>query len=197
MIRFCTIVICSIGFIFTFVFADTAAQADDLYKSNPWAFLAGDQRASEVGDIVLVNVVQQAEARDSSRHSRGKSSAIGATINVPGLSEGADVDFGRRFDGQGEVRRSQSFVTYLSMKIIDVLPNGNFIVQGSQALSINGERSIVRIRGEIRPIDISSKNMIHSFRIADAEIEFEGQGWVTKGSKPGLFDRVFDFLGLI
>lgn len=44
-----------------------SAMADDLYRDRRFAGLAGDQKASEVGDALSVIVYQSAEARNSSR----------------------------------------------------------------------------------------------------------------------------------
>jgi flagellar L-ring protein precursor FlgH len=37
---------------------------------------------------------------------------------------------------------------------------------------------------------------VTSSRIADAEIDYGGSGFVTRSTKPGLVTRVFNFLGL-
>jgi flagellar L-ring protein precursor FlgH len=100
------------------------------------------------------------------------------------------------YAGQGEVRRSESFVTQISVAIEDVLPNGDFRIAGEQNMEINGEETTVRIRGRVRPIDISAGNQILSSRIADAEISYDGSGFVSRNARPGLIQHVFGWLGL-
>ena len=51
-------------------------------------------------------------------------------------------------------------------------------------------------RGRIRPQDISPENAISSFRIADAQINYDGKGFVSRSAKPGLINRILSFLGL-
>jgi flagellar L-ring protein precursor FlgH len=61
---------------------------------------------------------------------------------------------------------------------------------------VNGEKRDIEIRGRIRPIDISSDNTIISSRLANAEINYDGEGFATRSAKPGLLNRIFSFLGL-
>ena len=52
------------------------------------------------------------------------------------------------------------------------------------------------MRGRIRPADITSDNSVLSSRIADAQINYDGKGFVSRSAKPGVINRVFSFLGL-
>ena len=173
------------------------AVADDLFKDNSWASLATDLKASEIGDVLLVHVVQTAEASHFSQQSQRKSSSLSGNISVPGLNESADAAFGRGFDGRGDIRRGESLLTHLSVVITNILPNGNYVIEGEQTLVINQEATTIRVKGVIRPEDIFGENTIYSHRIANAQIQYDGSGFVTRGAKPGFFDKIFGFLGLI
>jgi len=77
-----------------------------------------------------------------------------------------------------------------------VLPNGDFQVAGQQTLVISGERTFIRLRGRVRRADISSGNAIVSTRLADAQIDYDGSGYVSRSGRPGPATRIFSWLGL-
>ena len=63
-------------------------------------------------------------------------------------------------------------------------------------MRVNGEDTIVAVRGRIRAIDLDGDNRVPSNRIADAQINYDGHGFVSRSSRPGLINRLFSFLGI-
>ena len=172
------------------------AQAEDLFRTDGWAALASDHRAAAVGDSVTVFVVQSAESSTTMQSNSRRSSDLDGVLNVASISERAGLEVGGRFEGRGEVRRAETLITQLTVNVTAVLPNGDLAVAGRQQLNMNGEHTVVAVRGRIRRADLSSGNTITSNRIADAEIEYNGRGFVTRSSRPGLLQRIFAALGL-
>lgn len=170
--------------------------ADDLYSNAKTQSLATDRRASQTGDIVTVIVVQAAESSSVMQNGTRRATAIGGRFGAGSIDESADLSIGSTFDGKGEVRRSERFVTQMSASITDMLPNGDYAIGGNQTLFINGETTVVEVRGRIRPSDIDAENRVPSNRIADAQIKYNGKGFVSRSAKPGLVHRLFGFLGL-
>jgi flagellar L-ring protein precursor FlgH len=177
-----------------------AAQAEDLYRGSNWASLSGDRKASQPGDILTVIIFQAAEATNSAQNSSRKKTDVGGsfgtTIGSGSVNETASLEFGGGYTGRGEVRRSEKLVTQITLTIREVLPNGDFVVEGEQWLRINGETTRIGVRGRVRSADISSENAVLSTRIADARISYDGRGFVSRSAKPGVINRIFSFLGL-
>ena len=176
--------------------APSPAAAENLYRGSSWPNFASDQTASEIGDSLVVLVYQSAEARNSARKSAGKRSDFEGGWRTSVLDEFGEAGFGSRYDGRGEIRRSESLVTSISVTIQEILPNGDFLIVGEQSLHINGEATKIGVRGRIRPVDIASNNTILSTRIANAEISYDGQGFVSRSARPGLINWLFGVLGL-
>lgn len=172
-------------------------QADNLYRDGAWADMTADRRASQVGDILSVLVAETTEARNSARNSRGKSTSLSATATTDASNAFGDLSFGSNQSGTGEIRRSESFVTTVSVTVEDVLPNGDLFISGHQRMFINGEWSMIAVRGRVRDADITGDNQVYSSRIADAEISYNGQGYVTSATDPGIFHWLATFLGII
>jgi len=99
---------------------------------------------------------------------------------------------GRKFD-DAEVQKALKFVPYKVHKA----SNGDLRVVGSQVLNLSGEKTVIRVRGRVRAADVSATNAVLSNRLADAEIDYDGKGYVSRSGKPGVLTRVFNWLGLM
>lgn len=158
--------------------------------------MSADRRAGQAGDLITVSIFQAAEASNLAQNSSRKSTEIGGSIDFANIQEGGDLKFGGGYTGRGEVKRSEKLVAQISVIVQQVLPNSDLIIGGEQWLRVNGERTRIAVRGRIRTADIRSDNSILSSRIADAEIDYDGRGFVSRSAKPGLVNRIFSFLGL-
>lgn len=176
--------------------APSVAFADDLFHSQPWANVASDERASHVGDIITVVVYQNAEASNGEQTTARRATSIDGAIRTQATNQAGDASLSSAYSGQGQVSRSESFVTQISVSIESVLPNGDFAISGQQMMHVNGEDTLIRIRGRIRPTDISGDNRVLSTRIAEAQINYDGRGFVSRNARPGLIHRLFGLLGL-
>lgn len=170
--------------------------AQDLYKGGNWSAMAADRRASSVGDTLTVIVQQVAEASNTTQNATRKSTDLSGAGRAGGYNESGQLSLGGGYSGRGESRRSERLVAQLSVTITDILPNGDYRVVGEQRMHVNGEKSLIAVRGRVRPEDIRSDNSVLSGRIADAEINYDGKGFVSRSAKPGLLNRLFSMLGL-
>jgi flagellar basal body L-ring protein FlgH len=168
----------------------------NLFHDGNWPALATDRRASARGDVLTIVVHQVAESSNVTQRARRRATDAGGSLRVGGVDEDARISVGGGFSGRGEVRRSERLLTQLSVTIDDILPNGDLMVLGRQQVRVNGERTDIAVRGRVRPADIAADNSVLSTRIAGAEIDYDGKGFVTRGSGPGLVDRLFGLLGL-
>lgn len=58
-------------------------------------------------------------------------------------------------------------------------------VAGQKELTLNNGNEYVRVRGLVRPEDISANNIVSSDRLADAQIRYTGSGQLADSSKQG------------
>jgi len=174
----------------------TPAAAQNLYRGGNWSSMAADRRASAVGDTITVVIQQSAEASNSTQNASRKDTSLGGGLRAGSINESGQLSLGGGYAGRGEVRRSERMVAQLSVTVAEVLPNGDYRILGEQQMHVNGENTTIAVRGRIRPADIQSDNSISSGRIADAQINYNGKGFVSRSAKPGLINRIFSFLGL-
>ena len=161
--------------------------------------LFADRKAMNVNDIVTVVISERANQSSSGKHDTSKNSAIslGGGIFTAGsaplstlatqLNKAGDISFSagtkNEFTGAGSSVRAEAFTTTISARIIKVLENGNYFIEGSRELLINGEKQIMQLSGVIRPYDISNANEIDSRYIADAKILYKTEGDVDRATR--------------
>jgi flagellar L-ring protein precursor FlgH len=174
-----------------------SARAEDLFVPGTTQSLSSDRHAAAKGDLITIVIVQAAESSTSVQSGSQRSSAANGHLGIGSIDESADLSLGGSYTGRGELRRSERFVTQMTASIADVLPNGDFLIGGTQRLNVDGESTIVEVRGRIRPSDIDSDNRVASNRIAEAQINYNGKGFVSRSSRPGFLQRLFGLLGLI
>lgn len=178
------------------VSAASAARAEQLYKGDKWAGVASDNRAQAVGDVIMVLISESASATNRVRNNSKKDTSLSGGVSVGSIDERAELGLRGGYSGSGEVERTDRFVARMAARVVEILPNGDFLVEGKQNLFINGERRDIAVRGQIRQADITSDNSVASSRLANAEINYDGKGWVSRSAKPGLINRIFSFLGI-
>lgn len=188
---------------------DPAMNPGSLYDNNRSEFLYDDNRASRVGDIVLVQVEESATTKIKSETTADKSNDINTSVtampstgligHIP-LAEtlGAKAGVGIRasqsseFEGNGETKQESNFEATVATRIVRRLPGNILQVEGARRIRVNNETQFLVVRGLIRQRDISSGNTIPSTSLAEAQIEIYGQGVLADKQRPGWLSRILD-----
>lgn len=178
------------------VCASVTAHGADLVRPEQFKAYTGDQRAAHVGDVVTILVLENSSAAASADTSTDKSYGVELRGQTGRRAESAQLRAGDDFGGRGASGRSGRLVAQLTVTIMDVLPNGDLRVQGDQQINIDGEKAHIRLEGRLRARDILADNTALSSRLADARIDYIGDGYLTDRSRPGLLPRIFNWLGL-
>ena len=176
-------------------------RSDTIYQdASSWS-LYEDLKAHRIGDTVFVVLQEKTSAQKKAATSTKKGADVemkDATIaGVPVTSNGVPIlDNSYKsdvaFDGQGDSTQSNKLEGTIAVTVVDVLNNGNLVVQGEKWITINQGSEYVRFRGIIRPTDIDPRNTISSTRVANAEIIYGGDGAVADSSSMGWLTRFFN-----
>ncbi|VWD13312.1 flagellar basal body L-ring protein [Burkholderia lata] len=173
------------------------APAADLYQGSTYEPLTADRRASRPGDIVTILIYENSSASNTADTST--KTGFGVQGNVSTLYAGknsAQIGLGDNYGGKGQIQRTGRLLAQLSASVTGVTPSGDLVVAGTQDIDVNGEKTRIRLEGRIRPIDIAANNTVLSTRLADAKIDYTGEGFITDRSRPGLIPRFLGWLGL-
>ena len=168
--------------------ARAAATPGSLWTpSSRFMNLGGDLRASQVDDLVTIVVNEQASAvvtgdtktARQSALSSAVTSAAGPTKPAGALANLVNLNTQSSLNGQGTTSRSTQLTTTLSARVTNVLPNGYLVIEGSKEVDVNSEHQLVTLRGVVRPVDLSSGNMVNSTQVAQMELKIDGKGVVN------------------
>jgi flagellar L-ring protein FlgH len=157
-------------------------------------------RAMRVDDILTVVIVESAKAGSQSGTNTNKENEMNLQGgNSSGLlrfipSFGASGSSKVSYDGKGGTSREGSLVAKISARVVQVLDNGNLVIDGSKVVAINEEKEVIKVSGVVRQQDIESNNIIYSYNIAEAQITYSGKGTATTGQRPGLLARILNWI---
>lgn len=181
-------------------------QANSLWRTGSRAFFR-DQRARKVGDIltVTVDISDKAEFDNTTARSRSNGEDLGATGAIgnkivdllPSGTSGSglvDIDSSASSTGSGSVDREEKLTTKIAAVVVQILPNGNLVIEGRQEIRVNFEMRELIIAGIVRPEDIDSSNTVDSTKIAQARISYGGRGQITDVQQPRYGQQVMDIL---
>jgi flagellar L-ring protein precursor FlgH len=172
--------------------------AVSLYDEATYRSLAGDHKAFRVGDLLTVQIYEQSSASTSTDTSTQRTNNVnlGLTSTISGVQRGGTLAQGGTFDGGGTTQRANKLLVTLSVSVREILPNGDLKVSGDQLLTVNEEQHKVNLEGRVRPQDVSSDNVVLSTRLADAHINYVGDGDLSERQKRGWWRKLVDWIGL-
>jgi len=187
------------------IFTPTASQ---LYR---------DFRARQVGDIVVVQIVENSSASKKAKTDTSRTSSLSAGLTnllgftnlipkgknfwqetqvngVPSLSTLLKGSLTNSHQGEGETSKSDQITTSVAARVIAVLPNGLLYIKGSRRVKVNYETQVVTVSGLVNPHDVSASNTVQSTQVSDVRIVYSGHGPVTDKQRPGWLTRIIDWV---
>lgn len=162
-----------------------------------WSALAADRTAAAVGDGLTVVILETSSAATSAQSASRRDTRLAGSVSAGGrIEESGGLGVQGAFDGRGQMSRSGRLIGQIGVTVLEVLPNGDLRIAGAQTLTIDGERTAIRLIARVRPADIAGDNTVLSSRLADAEIAYDGEGSLSRSGEPGIVHRILSWLGL-
>ena len=167
--------------------------------SAGYAALTEGLRARAVGDPLNIVLVEQTTTSKSAgaKTQRGGSASI--TPPASGLlsflnPEALKASSQSSFKGDGTATQASSFAGELSVTIAEVRANGTALVRGEKRMLLSQGREWIQFSGIVRLADIDPDNRIASTRVADARIEYAGNGAIQRASREGWLSKFFNMI---
>jgi flagellar L-ring protein FlgH len=172
-----------------------------------------DPKAKRIGDTVTVDIVENTSSQldANTKTSRASDIDVGvdslmgymraleaANPNLNRDNKGAlnntliKAHMANNFDGKGTSDRSGRVTASIGARVAEVLPNGNLVIVGHREMKVNRETQYIAVSGIVRPKDIDADNRVKSTYLADARIEYYGQGTLGDKQQPGWLSRALD-----
>ena len=171
--------------------------AQSLYSEDRFQSLTADRRALKVGDALTVLVYESSSASQSADTVTEKGGGLNLGVGVNARNYGAKVSIGEEFNGKGRIQRSGRLAAQITVTVAEVLGNGDLRVTGRQQIVVNGENQLLQLSGRVRPVDLNEANTVVSTRIADAEVNYVGDGLLAEKQRQGVLTRFMSWLGLL
>ena len=149
--------------------------------------LGTDAKAVRLHDVVSIVVTESLAAstdgqvknsRASNANSGltslfGKLKASNALQNLIGMNASSGLT------AQGQSTTNSSLATTFGGEVVEVLPNGMLVVQATRQLTFSQQTQLIKLRGLVRPEDVSAQNQVMSTAMTDLELEVTGKGIVN------------------
>ena len=180
--------------------------AGSIWQAHSMSY-TDDFKARRKGDIVTIVITENASASKEAKTDTSRASTVNAGIpnflgleragfikNNLDLSNLLNADVKSSYAGSGSTSRQETLNATISAKVLDVLPNGNLMIEGRRNVKVNNEDQIIIIDGTVRPADIGPDNVVNSIYVADARISYSGKGIISDRQSPGWLMNVVDKL---
>ena len=161
--------------------------------------LTEDLKARRRGDIITIVISETASASKAANTGTSRSSSVNAGVNnLLGLQGFADLkklldaSYESSFKGSGSTSRQENLNATITARVVDVLANGNLMIEGRRNIKVNEEDQVIVLEGIVRSRDIAPDNTINSIFVADARISYSGRGIISDQQSPGWLMNIFN-----
>lgn len=173
--------------------------------------LTEDLKARRRGDTLTIVISEVASASKAAKTDTARGSEMSAGIpNFMGLEgTGAASKYlgdltkmisasnASKFAGSGSTSRDESLKATITARVVDVLPNGNLLIEGRRNIKVNNEDQEIVLEGTVRSRDVTPENTVNSIYVANAKISYSGRGIISDQQSPGwlmsIIDKVWPF----
>lgn len=152
-----------------------------------------DRRDFHLGDIVtilvdeytLTSLDKEVDARDSRRRS------LGFGLSTPSGDKNFDINSNNDAESQnhGLDARTNRLTTEMSARVVAIAPNGLMQLKGQKGINVEKSKVNLTLSGWVRTQDVSPQNIVQSFRMADATLDYQAEGPLGK-AKGGIIGRL-------
>lgn len=158
-----------------------------------------DRRPTMVGDILTIVLDEEVSASKNSQSSadRSGSSSLSFDQQADAIEQLAELGFDisasgeSDFNGGGGSEANNSFTGTITVSVLEVLNNGYLRVRGEKQIAINQGTEFIRFSGVVDPRSITGQGAVMSTQVADARIEYVGDGYISEAQHMGWLQRFF------
>ena len=162
-----------------------------------------DHRPWQVGDIVTVQITEAASATKNVSQNLNRNDNNAGTVNAqlgwPLGASGSPTSYTANLSntttnglqGTGGTAQSDSFAATMSAVVQRIRPNGDLVIAGEEQVQLVGGKEYIRLAGVVRPEDVLNNNIVQSQQMAEAHIEFSGDGETYLAPRMSFLQRLF------
>jgi flagellar L-ring protein FlgH len=154
--------------------------------------LASDDKALHKGDMITILLAeattsalqQSAQTSRAFNASSGISAFFGTLKPTNRLQNLFSPTSNQALTGKGQTALTTSLSTSLTGNVVEILPNGEMVIEASRMVNVTDQKETIVLRGIIRRSDVAPTNIVSSTAISHLEVEMVGKGVITEGTHP-------------
>ncbi|AUH50590.1 flagellar biosynthesis protein FlgH [Chromobacterium sp. ATCC 53434] len=175
-----------------------------IFQAASYRPMFQDAMPVQVGDTLQITIQENSSTSQSEQTTDTRTSAltsnITAGVKIPFLPSGLAGGLGgTNFNssgsanntGKGNNQVATSFISSITVTVIDVLANGNLVVSGEKMVRINSDTESIRLSGVVNPRDVAPDRSVSSLKLADARVEQQTKGNNRLYNEPGWLSKFF------
>lgn len=156
-----------------------------------------DRRPNMIGDILTIVLNEEVSASKNSKSNADRNGSM--DLDLAGLPDaleslakyGLDASANTDFAGGGGSQANNSFTGTITVSVLELMRNGNLRVRGEKQIAINQGTEFIRFSGVVDPRTITGEATVPSTAVADARIEYVGDGYINEAQHMGWLQRFF------
>ena len=155
-----------------------------------------DRKAQNIGDILTIVIDEKTTTSSNKSMSNGKSGkqTLAAGSGIFDFLAAATASGSDSFSATGKATDTNTVSGKVTVTVIEVQPNGNMVIEGTQSIWQNRDEHKITLRGVVRQDDILGNNTVSSSLVADATLKFDGKGPLNAKQRQGILTQVFNIL---
>lgn len=92
-----------------------------------------------------------------------------------------------------ESKRKTELTDSIACQVVQVLPNGDLMIQGQKSVTVNKERQDLMVTGIVRPFYLDRNNQISSQKVANMQMIQGGKGVISRQQGDGVANKIYQF----
>ena len=186
-----------LGFLCLVLSATSSVSAMSLWSdTGASSSLYSDYRARAVGDTITIIISESSSANRVGNAANSKTTSLNMNAGT-GIFHGiasATAGNSDSFQAKGSIANTNNVTARMTAQVLEVKPNGDLIISGTQSIKQNGEEQKITISGIVRQADIAADNTIQSTYIGNAQIKIDGNGPIARKQRQGIVSQLLNFL---
>lgn len=166
--------------------------------NSGYAPLIEGARAHAVGDTLTILLTESTSTSKTAASQTQRSGSASITpptagpfaINPSALNAASQSSF----NGQGNATQTDTLAGTIAVTIAAVRPNGTVLVRGEKRMLFSQGDEWIQFSGIVRLADIDEDDNIASAKVADARIEYAGNGSIQRSAREGWLLKFFNVI---
>ena len=177
---------------------------------HEYSFIAIDApkpRELKLHDIITIVVSERSQVTVNSIFNRQRNATLKAELkefirldddlrltNAAQNQPTIDANLNGRIQSQGQINEAEGVTYRIAATIVDILPNGNLILEARKSIRTNRDAWDYTLAGELRSEDVNRDNTAFSEDIANLQIVKKQRGKVYDSTKVPWGTRIFEIV---